>query len=166
MQYFFTGPKRDLQGFIAAKTCLPVCLWSSLKNESSAHENVILYEKEKTVIWWSGLELFFQVLLTGKKRVQILITSGLFTTWLSCPTDVCFESEQHEHMTGRQTIIPRSFIPLAFHTDLVTRYQTPVWVLYSLERVTFSPSTFSESGLLSWLPKNKALFRKKSSDCI
>lgn len=115
MQYLFRGPTRDLQGFIAAKG-LPACLCSNLKNESSAHENAILYEKEKTVIWCSGLELFFQVLLIGKKRVRTLITSGLFTTWLSCPTDVCFGSEQHEHMTGRQTIIPRSFIPLAFCT--------------------------------------------------
>lgn len=67
MQYLFRDPKRDLQGFIVAKA-LPACLHSNLKNESSSQENVIFYEKEKTGIWCSGLELFFfQVLLIGKK---------------------------------------------------------------------------------------------------
>lgn len=53
---------------------------SRLKREASTHENVILYEKEKTVIWGSGFLLFFQFLLIGKKQVHTLITSGLFTT--------------------------------------------------------------------------------------
>lgn len=130
MQYLFRGPKKDLQGFIAAKG-LPA--YAAIWRMSLLLMKMWSFMRKRKL--WSGVlgwRSFFQVLFIGKKRVHILITSGLFTTWLSCPTDVCFGSEQHEHMTGRQTIIPRSFIPLAFHMDLVTLYQTPVWVFYSL----------------------------------
>lgn len=93
-----------------------------------------LWERETCDLFWFYalfISFSFRLLLIGKKRVHTLITSGLFTTWLSCPTDVCFGSRQHEHTTGRQIISGGVSSLLFFHTDWVTLYQTPVQVLYS-----------------------------------
>lgn len=122
MQCLFRSPKRDLQRFIAAKG-LPAC--AAIWRVSLLLMKMWSFMRKRKL--WSGVLVwssFFQVLLIGKEWVRILITSGLFTTQLSCPTDVCLGSKQQEHMTGRQTIIPKSSIPLAFHPDLVTLYQT------------------------------------------
>lgn len=125
--------ERSGKAFFSANR-LPAYRWvfsQAVKEEASAHEKCDPFWKSKNcdpAFWLCAL---FQLLLIGKKRLHTLITSGLFTTWLSCPTDVCFGSKQHEHMTGRQTIILGSFIPLVFQADLVTQHQMPLKILYS-----------------------------------
>lgn len=129
---FERSKERSGKDFFLLKACLPVreSLPGRLKHEASAHENVMLYEKEKTVIWCSGFVLFsvpFDWQETSTHFNYIwpfynmtkLSNRCLLWVWTAWTYDREANNDLGE------------FHSSCFHTDLVTLYQTPVQVLYS-----------------------------------